>query len=72
MNDFVFDILGLKDEAGGENEQLINGLMETILNIRQQARVNKDWPTSDLIRDNLANLNISVKDTKDGSEWSVD
>ncbi|MCD4698034.1 MAG: cysteine--tRNA ligase [Bacteroidales bacterium] len=72
MNEFVFDILGLKDEAGNENEQLISGLMETILEIRQQARTSKDWPTSDLIRDNLAKLNISVKDTKDGSEWSVD
>ncbi|MCF8369029.1 MAG: cysteine--tRNA ligase [Bacteroidales bacterium] len=72
MNDFVFDILGLKDEAGNENQELINGLMDTILNIRQNARANKDWPTSDLIRDNLQKYNIKVKDTKDGSEWSIE
>lgn len=72
MNEFVFDILGLKDESGSDNEELTAGLMETILEIRQAARQNKDWPTSDLIRDNLARLNIQVKDTKEGSEWSLD
>ena len=72
MHDFVFDILGLKHEAGNENEALIDGLMQTILDIRQQARINKDWPTSDLIRDNLARLNVQVKDSKDGSEWSLE
>jgi len=72
MHDFVFEILGLQFGSGNENEVLINGLMTTILEIRQQARANKDWPTSDLIRDNLANLNVQVKDTKDGAEWSLD
>jgi cysteinyl-tRNA synthetase len=72
MNAFVFNILGLKHETGNEHEALIQGLMQTILDIRQQARANKDWPTSDLIRDNLLRLNIQVKDTKDGSEWSLE
>ena len=72
MNEFAFDILGLKDESVSDNEALSAGLMETILEIRQVARQNKDWPTSDLIRDNLARLNIQVKDTKDGTEWSHD
>ncbi len=72
MNDFVVTILGLKEEGGDGSEALVRGLMQTILDIRQQARANKDWPTSDLIRDNLARLNIQVKDTKDGSEWSLE
>lgn len=72
MYDFVFNVLGLKSEVGGENENLVNGLMKTILEIRTQARSNKDWTTSDLIRDNLTGLNIQVKDTKEGSEWSFD
>lgn len=72
MNDFAFDILGLKDESVSDSEALTEGLMETILEIRQAARQNKDWPTSDLIRDNLARLNIQVKDTKDGTEWSLE
>ncbi len=72
MREFVYEILGLKQETGNENEALVEGLMQTILDIRQQARVNKDWPTSDLIRDNLTRLNIQVKDTKEGSEWSLE
>ncbi|MCB2221449.1 MAG: cysteine--tRNA ligase [Bacteroidetes bacterium] len=69
MSDFVFEILGLKSEDSGENSQLVEQLMGTILQIRQNARENKDWPTSDLIRDQLAGINIVVKDTNDGPEW---
>lgn len=71
MNDFVFGILGLKEEDSGNGNELVDELMGTILSIRQKARENKDWGTSDLIRDNLAKANIKVKDTKDGAEWSI-
>lgn len=72
MNEFVFDILGLKeDEAGGSNV-LVDELMKTILTLRQKARENKDYTTSDLIRDHLANLKIKVMDTREGSEWSLE
>jgi cysteinyl-tRNA synthetase len=68
---FVFDVLGLKDEvtSGGQGNT-VNGLMGLILNIRQNARTTKDWPTSDLIRDELKKLSIQVKDTKDGAVWT--
>jgi cysteinyl-tRNA synthetase len=72
MNDFVFDIFGLKEEETGGNNELVNELMKTILALRQKARENKDYATSDLIRDHLAKLCIKVKDTKDGTEWSVE
>ena len=70
---FVFDVLGLKDEvtSGGQGDT-VNGLMGLILNIRQNARTTKDWSTSDLIRDELKKLSIQVKDTKDGSVWTVE
>jgi len=71
MNTFTFDILGLKEENAGGNDELVDELMNTIIAIRQNARQNKDWGTADLIRDNLAKLKITVKDTKDGSEWKV-
>ena len=45
--------------------------METILNIRQQAKSNKDYATADMIRDELGKLNIQIKDTKDGAKWGV-
>jgi len=70
---FLFDVLGLmEEETGGEQNELIDGLMGSILKIRQNARTQKDWATSDMIRDELAKLKITVKDTKDGAEWSVE
>lgn len=70
---FVFDILGLKsdEQHSSANEELIEGLMQTILDIRKEAKLKKDWPTADKIRDHLNELNIEVKDTKDGVTWGV-
>ena len=72
FNDFVYEILGFKNEgqAAGGNDELVDGLMKTILDLRKEAKINKDWPTADKIRDGLGNLNIEVKDTKDGAVWS--
>ena len=44
--------------------------MNLILDIRNNSKENKDWATADKIRDGLKNLNIQIKDTKDGSQWS--
>lgn len=71
-NDFVFDILGLLDESSGEQDDLTEGLMNSILAIRKKVRENKDYATSDMIRDELKKLNITIKDTKDGVEWSIE
>ncbi len=69
---FVFDILGLKSEAEDSNSEILDGLMQMILNQRQQAKVNKDYATSDKIRDELIKLGIVVKDGKEGSTWSIE
>lgn len=68
--DFTRNILGLSDEgAAGNDESTIEGLMDTILELRQEARSRKDFATSDKIRDRLGRLNIVVKDGKEGSSW---
>jgi cysteinyl-tRNA synthetase len=68
---FLFDIFGLKDEdAAGSNDGAMEGLMGLILDIRGQARTQKDWATSDKIRDALAAVGIQVKDGKEGATWS--
>jgi len=73
FHDFIIDILGLIPEKGSEaSGELVDGLMQLILDIRANARANKDWATSDKIRDSLASLKISVKDTKEGADWSVE
>jgi cysteinyl-tRNA synthetase len=66
----VTDILGLNPEDDEQaDDGLVNGLMETILTIRKDARDKKDFATSDMIRDELARINIRIKDTKDGAVW---
>ena len=73
FQDFVFDILGLvESNAEGGNGELIDGLMQTIIDIRKQARANKDWATSDKIRDDLGKLHITLKDGKEGTTWVMD
>lgn len=71
FNTFIFDILGLKDDtAEGQNSGVIDGLMELVLEMRHQARAQKDWASSDKIRDALAAIGIQVKDGKEGVSWT--
>lgn len=71
IHTMVFDILGLKSEeaASGESTETIEGLMDLLLELRKAARSNKDWATSDMIRDKLADMGIVVRDGKDGVSW---
>jgi cysteinyl-tRNA synthetase len=72
MHNFVFDVLGLKDEsAGGQNTALLDGVMKMILEIRAEAKAKKDFATSDKLRDTLAALGITIKDSKDGALWNA-
>jgi cysteinyl-tRNA synthetase len=69
---FAVTILGLKEETTSDQQEMTKGLMNLILDLRQKARTDKNWGTSDQIRDALQNLGISVKDSKDGVSWSID
>ncbi len=77
FNTFLVDILGIRTEtiATGEgNEDALRPFeqaVDFILEMRRTAKANKDWATSDLIRDRLAQIGFDVKDTKDGFEWSI-
>ena len=71
FDDFLFGILGIRNEKGGDSGAIVEGLMELILAIRQKSRANKDWGTSDQIRDALQKLQITVKDGKEGTSWEV-
>jgi cysteinyl-tRNA synthetase len=72
FNTFIYDIFGLLDEetSGGEESDIADGLMQLIIELRQNARTSKDWGTSDKIRDSLKELEIQVKDGKEGTTWS--
>ncbi|MDR1552220.1 MAG: cysteine--tRNA ligase [Prevotellaceae bacterium] len=67
----VVDILGLKEEQNTNQNELLNSLIKMILDVRQQSKDKKDWATSDKIRDELVNIGIVIKDTKDGTEWEI-
>ena len=71
---FAIDILGLRLEENGLGDtklQAFHGAIDLLLGIRLQAQQNKDWATSDKIRNELTNLGFQIKDTKDGFEWSL-
>ena len=70
---FVFDLLGLKAEAenNAAREEAYGKVVDMLLEQRMQAKANKDWATSDKIRDNLAALGFEVKATKDGFSWKL-
>ena len=71
FEDIVKGVLGLEDEkAQGSSEELIGGLVQMVIDARVTAKANKDWATSDKIRDALKAIGIQLKDTKDGAEWS--
>jgi cysteinyl-tRNA synthetase len=70
--DFVNDILGLKaEEASSDQDELSAKLIETLLELRQEAKLNKDFNTADKIRDQLTGMGIMLKDTKEGTEWTL-
>ena len=72
-NEFVYNILGLKSETeSGQDNNLVEGLMELIIEIRKESRIKKEWATSDLIRDKLSALRIQLKDGKEGTTWNTD
>ncbi|REJ33561.1 MAG: cysteine--tRNA ligase [Bacillota bacterium] len=68
-------LLGILDEraaaGAGESAQLLGGVMELLLEVRQEARARKDWATADRIRDRLRELGIIVEDTPTGSRWKL-
>ncbi len=73
FKDVLTGILGLKDEQGtSAGTEAISGLMDIILEERQAARAEKNWAKCDALRDRLAALGIRIKDTKEGSEWSLE
>ena len=70
---FSFDIMGLKEEKGSSDgrEAAYGKVVDMLLEQRMKAKANKDWATSDEIRNTLTALGFEIKDTKDGFEWRL-
>ena len=70
---FLFDLLGMVDEMkdGNASYESFAKAIDMLLEMRMQAKQNKDWATSDKIRNELTALGFEIKDTKDGFEWKL-
>ena len=74
MGTLLFDVLGLQDHAtaaAGAGQEALDKVMQIVLDLRQQARADKDWALSDKLRDALADAGVTVKDSKEGATWSI-
>ena len=75
LNAFVFDVLGLENTnsntATDSSSDKLSGTLELLIQLRTEARANKDFATSDKIRDELAKLDIELKDGKDGTVFNL-
>lgn len=71
---WFFKVLGILPEAsasGAADMRPYREAVDLLMQIRAEAKAAKNWATSDLIRDRLAEIGFEVKDTKSGVEWSV-
>lgn len=66
---FGTDIFGLDFETGTAADDLAEGLMTLLIDIRSHARKEKNWALSDRIRDGLGRLGITLEDRTDGTTW---
>jgi cysteinyl-tRNA synthetase len=73
MQVFLFDVMGIKAEEKqeGAGSDKSGELIEMLIGLRAKAKANKDFALSDELRDNLAAMNIIIKDTPQGTEWSI-
>lgn len=73
LSNFLFDVLGINNTTSGEasnTSEKLKGVVELLIEMRKQARINRDFALSDQIRDQLLALDIQLKDGKDGTTFT--
>ncbi|SEM97978.1 cysteinyl-tRNA synthetase [Mucilaginibacter gossypiicola] len=68
MNLFVVEVLGLQNEQAANDD--LPKVLNFIVDLRSEAKSNKDYATSDKIRDGLSQIGFQLKDSKEGTTWS--
>jgi len=72
MRAFIFDVLGLENEKKlNGNSDKLEGVVNMLIEMRNQARINKDFALSDQIRNQLSDMGIHLKDGKEGTAFSI-
>lgn len=69
FNGFIFEVLGLVSDHNNGNSEKLDEVLKMLIEMRNQARVDKNWTLSDQIRDQLLALDIQLKDGKNGTEY---
>lgn len=70
FNGFIEDVFGLKSEFANDSGKL-NDVLELLISMRNNAKVNKDYALSDQIRNELSNIGIQLKDSKEGTTYTI-
>ena len=68
------DVLGIvpeHEEGGGADAEREDGLVRLLIDLRNQARANKEWATADTIRNQLKELGVVLEDRADGTIWKL-
>jgi len=71
MGTFLFEILGLREKPADGGSELLPKVIGLLLDMRQEAKKEKNFSMSDHIRDELGKIGITVKDRKDGADWEI-
>ena len=72
FEDLLAGVLGLQEEKSDDkSSEILDGVVRMVLDMRTDAKKNKDFAKSDKIRDDLKALGIEIKDTKEGTEWNL-
>ena len=73
LNEFVFDVLGLETKPAVESDsKRVHGLVQLLIQLRNEARQNREFALSDQIRDALSEQGVQLKDTKDGTQFTLE
>ncbi len=68
LQQFVTDVLGLKDESAASDE--LPKVLDFVINLRSEAKLNQDYATSDKIRQGMQKIGYQLKDSKEGTSWT--
>ncbi len=71
VNAFIFDVLGLTLTTKEQDNSYLDKALSVLIDLREQARTNKDFATADRIRDELLEKGIQLKDGKDGTNYGL-
>jgi len=70
--DFLVDVMGIKrEEQTGKSVEALNNVMNLVIDLRKKVKDNKDYATSDEIRNRLQESGIQIKDGKEGATWTI-